>query len=104
MFSVSGPPDSGAGDRPDDLNAGGQAPGMPGAELADLTQRRLLRDAIVANGLGGLLVLILGVLAPGAPDPDAAVRLGVLNAAAFVVFSAIVDFLYAYLDPRIRPT
>lgn len=89
MLSVSGRPDSDSGASSDGVRAGPWPLRVPGAALARLTRSRLLRDAIVANGLGGLLVLILGVLAPGAPNPDDAVRLAVLNVAVFVVFVSI---------------
>ena len=61
----------------------------PGAELAVLTRRRVLRAAILANGLGGLTVFTFGLLAPGSPDPDDGIRLGLANAATFVVFMAL---------------
>jgi adenylate cyclase len=60
-----------------------------GAELAALTERRLVRAAILANGLGGLAVFTFGLLSPGSPDREDALRLALANAATFVVFMAI---------------
>ena len=62
---------------------------MPGAELARLTRRRLTRVPLVSNGLGGLVVFMFGLLAPGSPDPDDGARLALLNALAFVVFVGV---------------
>jgi adenylate cyclase len=60
-----------------------------GAELGAITQRRLLRAAILANGLGGLAVFTFALLAPGSPDREDGLRLAVANAATFVFFMAI---------------
>ena len=60
-----------------------------GAELAVLAQRRLLRAAILANGLGGLAVFTFGLLAPGSPDQEDGLRLALVNAATFVFFMVI---------------
>src|SRR5687767_14680518 len=55
-----------------------------GAALARLTRRRLIRIPAVSNGLGGLVVFVFGLLAPGSPDPDDGAQLAILNAIAFV--------------------
>jgi adenylate cyclase len=59
-----------------------------GAELQERVRRGLLRSAVIANGLGGAVVFVFGVLAPGSPDPGSNFRLGVMNGITFVVFSA----------------
>jgi adenylate cyclase len=60
-----------------------------GAELASLAKRRVLRSAILANGLGGLAVFTFGLLAPGSPDQEDGLRLALANVATFVFFMAI---------------
>jgi class 3 adenylate cyclase len=62
---------------------------VTGAELSDLTYRRLRRAHVVANGIGGAAVFAFGLLSPGAPDSEDALRLGIANAATFVVFMAL---------------
>jgi adenylate cyclase len=61
---------------------------VSGPELARLTDVRMGRAALVANGLGGLAVFTLGVLSPASPDPGDTLRLALTNAAVFVVFMA----------------
>jgi hypothetical protein len=60
-----------------------------GAELAALSARRVLRSAILANGLGGLAVFTFGLLAPGSPDREDGLRLALANAGTFVFFMVI---------------
>jgi adenylate cyclase len=62
---------------------------LSGAELVDLTRRRLRRAAIISNGLGGLAVFIFGLLSPASPQPGEEVRLALTNAVAFVFFMAV---------------
>ena len=60
-----------------------------GAELAQATGRRLLRAALISNGLGGLAVFTFGLLAPGTPDSDDLVRVTLTNVATLVVFGFV---------------
>ena len=59
---------------------------LTGAELARLTRRRVLRAALVANGLGGVAVFIFGLLAPGSPSPEDGARLALANGVTLLVF------------------
>ena len=60
-----------------------------GEDLIEVTRRRILRAAILANGVGGFAVFTFGLLAPGQPDPEDRLRLAVVNVAAFVIFIAV---------------
>jgi adenylate cyclase len=62
---------------------------MSGPELAQLTDARLNRAAIVANGLGGLAVFTFGILSPATPDQEDIGRLALANGIAFVFVMAI---------------
>ena len=71
------------------MNAAGQAQAADaGTELYAEVSRGLLRSALIANGLGGLVVFVFAILAPGSPDPGSEFWLGLLNGITFVVFSA----------------
>ena len=66
-------------------------------------------ERIIAYGLTETVFSLKGVgwyAAQSVGDLDLPPIMGVTLYGAFfiVVFSALVDFLYAFLDPRIRPT
>jgi adenylate cyclase len=73
---------------------------LSGSQLADVTGHRMTRASLVANGFGGLLVFLFGLLAPGAPDPDSAVRVTLTNVAVLVVFMAVAFPIGRHLAVR----
>jgi adenylate cyclase len=60
-----------------------------GAALAKVTRARLLRAAIVSNGVGGFAVLAFGILTPAPFDPDDLLMAGIVNGIAFLIFMAV---------------
>jgi len=60
-----------------------------GAELVRLTRRRLLRAAVLSNGLGGFAVFIFGTLSPGTPGSEDLVRVTLMNVVTLVVFFGV---------------
>jgi adenylate cyclase len=77
------------------------APPQTGADLAAVTRRRLLRAAALANGVGGLAVFTFGILAPGSPDPDHALRVTLTNIGALFLFMAIAFPIGARVSRRV---
>ena len=60
-----------------------------GVELAHQVRRRLVWAAVIANGLGGVAVFFLAILAPSSPEPGDVGHIVVINGVAFVVFMVV---------------
>jgi adenylate cyclase len=73
---------------------------VPGKVLVNLTRRRITRAGVIANGFGGAIVFVFGLLSPGSPDPDNVVRMALLNAATFAVFVPTAISIGRWLNLR----
>ena len=62
---------------------------LSGPALSELTRRRLTRTAFISNILGGTVVFVFGLLAPGSPDPDDYLKLSLMNGVTLLVFAVI---------------
>jgi adenylate cyclase len=72
--------------------------------LARLTRRRIQRSAILANGIGGFVVFVFGMLAPGTPGSDDLLQATLTNLGALVVFFVVAFAVGRRLSLRLaRP-